>query len=315
MDQLEKINEIANFFWVGTLTKFEIVCITSFIKAGFKVKLWSYNNLSIPGVESCDASLILPYEDVSLYKQRHHHGDQETSTAFSDAFRWNLINKFGGWWFDADCFCLKSSEDFYNLRKDKPIVVGLESLVHPFVGSAAFYIDQSLSKYLIQKLKELSLKYDYTFPIWGMIGPRLITQFIHDNKLYDGVLDQSHFFSIGFEDYHLFLKDGHKKQAKSLIKDSYLTHIWHSAISSNDVQPDSLFNELIYDNYVNNSSKNHNINKHLSFYDRFINISKLYHNILGRSPDLEGLHNYIESDISFDDIKNIMINSKEYKNK
>jgi hypothetical protein len=315
MDQSEKTEEVANFFWIGNLSKTEIVCITSFLKAEFKVKLWSYNNLSIPGVESCDASLVLPFEDVTLYKQTHHNGSNETSTAFSDAFRFNLLYKFGGWWFDTDCYCLKSSKDFYELRNNKSFVCGLESKNHPFIGSAAFYADKKHSKLFIDELEKTCLEYNYFFPIWGLIGPRLITKVVHDNKLYDTVLDQSKFYSIGFEDYELFLKEKSSSLAESLISDSYLTHIWHSTSSTKNAEENSLLHKLLFDTYKIKNIKNLNLIQQKKFYSRFVNISYLYHSILNRSPDLEGLHNYISSDLSIDEIKNILLNSNEYKSK
>lgn len=315
MDQSEKIKEIANFFWIGELSQFEIACINSFVKSGFNVKLWSYNNLTLPNVKSCDAELVLPYKNISLYKQKHHNGKEESSTAFSDAFRFNLIYKFEGWWFDTDCYCLKSAEDFYKLRKNKKFVSCLESLVHPFVGSAAFYSDKKHSKFLIEELEQLCLQYNYEFPIWGMIGPRLITNFIHKHKLYDEILDQSKFFSIGFEDYKLFLETKSVDLAKSLISNSYVTHIWHSTINSNLIEKDSLLDQFLFGNYENTYEENIYNVKQSNFHNRFVEISKLYHTILNRSPDLDGLHNYISSNLSISQIEHILLNSQEYKNK
>jgi hypothetical protein len=298
---------------VGELSQFEISCITSFVKAGFNVKLWSYNNLSIPGVESCDASLVLPHEQLSLYKQKHHSGKDETSTAFSDAFRFNLIHKFGGWWFDADCFCLKTANDFYQLRKNCEFVAGLESNVHPFVGSAAFYANERCSALLVKELEKTCLEYNYSFPIWGMIGPRLITNFVHDNKLYDSILDQSHFFSIGVEECKLLTKTSASSNASSLIADSYVVHIWNSVVSTSTVEPGSLLDTLISNTYTNQETTNLNLSKQKNFYNRFIGISNLYHTILNRSPDLEGLHHYINGSHQLETIKNILLNSDEYK--
>ena len=62
--------EIANMFWHGELSKLETMCIKSFVKNGFDVKLWSYNNLKVDGAESCDARLILSEEHLTKYKQQ-----------------------------------------------------------------------------------------------------------------------------------------------------------------------------------------------------------------------------------------------------
>ena len=97
--------EYANFFWHGaSLSLQEYICISSFVKNGFKVRVYSYNNLTIPeGAELSDASEILPVTDLRKYTQAGMSGNL---AAFSDAFRYHLIDKRGGWWFDTDVICL-----------------------------------------------------------------------------------------------------------------------------------------------------------------------------------------------------------------
>ena len=43
-------------------------------------------------------------------------------SAFSDYFRYKLLTKNGGWWFDTDCYCLKNVEEFSKLSENRNIV-------------------------------------------------------------------------------------------------------------------------------------------------------------------------------------------------
>ena len=38
------------------------------------------------------------------------------SSSFANIFRLELLNKYGGWWFDADCICIKNVQDFINFN-------------------------------------------------------------------------------------------------------------------------------------------------------------------------------------------------------
>jgi hypothetical protein len=291
----EENKEIANFFWIGQLSESEIKCIESFVQKRFHAKIWSYNNLKVDGAESCDASLVLPETDITKYRQRTPDAKStETLTAFSDVFRYHVINKFGGWWFDADCYCLKSAEDFYELRKGKSLVVCLESLGYPYIGSAAFYIDNKICKLFINELEKTSINYNYNFPAWGIIGPQLITKVVHDNKLYNDVLIHNKFYSIEYEKCDLFTKFNLNKLAKSYIKESYLTHIWHSSSLKKNMEKGSLLDELFNGDYINNEMKDKNLsNTQNNFHKRFVEISKLYHDIFNRSPNNRELIRYV----------------------
>ena len=48
--------QVANFFWGGKLSSYEIANILSFKKNNFKVNVWSYQDLDLPdGINLCDA--------------------------------------------------------------------------------------------------------------------------------------------------------------------------------------------------------------------------------------------------------------------
>jgi hypothetical protein len=317
--------EIANLFWHGELTEFERVCIKSFVKQGFHTKIWSYTNIQVDGAESCDARLVLPEEHLTKYKQQHFEvkdGSKESHSslaAFSDAFRWNVLNKFGGWWFDADCYCLKSSEEFKTLRENKPFISGLQEHGSPTVACGAFYANQQISTKLVERLNSLCKIYDYNFPEWGMIGPLLISDIVQNENLQHLILSVESFYSIEASSTNYYIDPSLKNSAKSLIVDSYLTHIWHSKlnltnIDKNNPPENSLLKEFYDNTYINNSLPNTQVfSKYKVSLERYIQISKLYKDVFKRPGDINGISNYVGSQLPYSQIENIFKNSEEYK--
>jgi hypothetical protein len=317
--------EIAHLFWHGELTKLEKVCVQSLVSQGFDTKIWSYNNIQIEGAESCDARLVLPEENLTKYKQRHFKINDGTKdfyssmAAFSDAFRWNVVNKFGGWWFDTDAYCLKSSAEFTKLRENKPLVAGLQDHVCPSVNSGIFYADYNTSLKLVQQLDQLCTAYNYNFPDWGMIGPLLISDVIQSNDLQECVISTENFYSIEYNQFNNFVAPELRELSKTYITNSYVSHIWHSQLGLHNIDknnpPDGSLLKEFYDGiYTNNTIENFEvISKYKVSLARYIEVSKLYKKILDRPGDVVGIGDHVKSNLSYNQIEQVMINSEEYK--
>jgi glycosyltransferase involved in cell wall biosynthesis len=317
--------EIANLFWHGELTKLEKTCIQSFIEHGFHTKIWSYTNIQLDGAESCDARLVLPEEHLTKYKQQHFGKDgsfmnyHASMAAFADAFRWNVINKFDGWWFDADCYCLKSSDEFKKLRENKPFISGLQESHHPSVACGAFYANQNISTKLVDRLNLLCERYDYEFPRWGMIGPELIGDVVQSEDLLPYILSPEKFYSIEGHQTNYYTDPLLKNNGKALIANSYVTHIWHTILVINNVDKNnapenSLLKEFYDDSYTNDVLPDvEAISRYNISLERYIQISKLYKKILDRPGDSVGVSQYCWSGFLYSEIENIFKESEEYK--
>ena len=220
------MKEIAHFFWHGQLSKLEIGCIKSFIKHGFQVKVWSYNGLKIPGAESCDARLVLPESHITKYSQ----GESKSPSlaAFSDVFRYKLLYDYGGWWFDTDCVCLKDSSEFTELRKNKPIVAGYQTLTSIAVG--VLYLEKSISAEITTKIDAMLEQHNYHLPVWGSIGPKLVTIYINDNNLSNHISDMSAFYPIHWDDARILLDPNKLDEVLEIIDGSYIIHVWDSIL-------------------------------------------------------------------------------------
>lgn len=244
--------EIANFFFYGDLTKFEITCINSFVNNGFKVNLWSYDNVQISGVETCDANIILDKNKMFDIKQEHPNLSDEISNfaAFSDYFRFTLMGKFGGWWFDTDCYCLKNEKKYKELRLDKDLIAFYET--DNFIGSACFYINNNsnISNLLLDEFQSLYSENIDNVVKWGTYGPQFLTNFIDKYNLHECVFDSNLVYSIHWNEHDLFTNPEKKEEGFNKIKDSFLTHIWHTFIQINNVDKDNPpVNSLLFDLY------------------------------------------------------------------
>ena len=96
------MNDIIQSLWIGDkISNIEKLCINSYLKNGHSFHLYAYND--IEGVPSdCtlkDASKILPKEDVFAYNVGIGKGSY---SAFSNYFRYKLLDLKGGWWTDTD---------------------------------------------------------------------------------------------------------------------------------------------------------------------------------------------------------------------
>lgn len=244
--------EIANIFWQGELTKLERASIKSFIDHGFQVKLWSYNNLQVDVAESCDASLVIPESKMSDIAPSYIDGvllKKATSTHFSDMFRYYLINKFDGWWFDADCICLKDAEEFKELRKEG-LVAGYLEHIETEIANGVLYVNKDLSSTLLKEFEEFMAD-ENRDTSWGSSGPKYIAAFINRNGLVARVLPYTMFYNINWDEFNLFTDPQLLSDCKERIKDSYIVHIWNTEFERRNIDKNNpIENSFLYELYL-----------------------------------------------------------------
>lgn len=229
--------EIANFFWGGELSELEKNCMKSFHRNGFKVKLWSYEDIQLENIETCDANLVMP-KKLDLLQELNCKTEEESSLAsFSDYFRLKVVSIYGGWWFDADCFCLKDVSEFQLIRKDKRIVSAkIEDKNSPHhIMNGAFWLDEILSKKIIEEYEEFIHNSTKEIKSYGFFGPEFFTNFVYRNNLYDDILPSSAFYAIHWTQSVLMTHPENIDIAIDMTKDSLLTHIWTTPIPANYV--------------------------------------------------------------------------------
>jgi hypothetical protein len=93
-------------FWHGErLSAIERLSIRSFLHHGHQYRLYGYSKPEgLPeGAEFCLAGDVLPESHLFI----HSRGDEAGSVAsFADWFRYELLLRNGGWWFDCDMVCV-----------------------------------------------------------------------------------------------------------------------------------------------------------------------------------------------------------------
>jgi hypothetical protein len=314
--------EVAHFFWQGTLGKFQLMCINSFIQNGFDVNLWSYNGLEVEGATSKNAEEILSIEYIDKFTTSEESVQGKNSkwtsiSLFSDFFRLQLPQKYEGWWFDFDCFCLKNQKEFKLLREQYPFVISKES-EHSIFGTGALYLNKETSTLLIKEFEEKAKKTNNVAPKFIDYGPNLLTEFCQKYQKYDSILPTNLFYGLEWNDGPNMVIPEKTKELKSKIKDSFLIHIWTAQISSVGVDkenpPKGTVLYEFYNGFNNNEIQNQNHINQLNYYkNRYIEVSKIYWKILKRCPDLEGLSYYEVSKLSTQQIEEVFKNSDEYK--
>lgn len=265
-------SDTANFFWMGNLTIYEIANIESFINKGFKVNIWTYDiNLDFKHLQSKltiqDASIILDKNLLYRFKQ----GKQKSSmSSFSNIFRFELLKKCGGWWFDMDCICIKDVEEFKKLTIENDFIIGREKF--DYTGSSVlFFNDEDLLNNLIDATWEIINENNFTF-FWGEIGPDLISEIVLKRNLMSETLDPSFFYKISAEKFHLLFKAFPSKNSivELNLQNSYIVHTWNEMFKRYFIKKTKLApkNSFLYDHLKKSLNKNSNY----SIYSRMFNL-------------------------------------------
>lgn len=200
----------------------EYACITSFLKNGFDVNLYTYDKeLRKPeGVTLQDANQILPSSRLGQYTQG---GKSRSIAAFSDAFRYNLLKKTKGWWFDADMLCLSQQENFKNHLTNKPrsVVIGCE--IEGTVSAGVLFIDdERLNDALLAELSIAGNQFE-----WGWIGPRLVGKVVKDLNYLDCLSPPDVFYPHNYAQFTRLYDPKYLDWCHEKSNNSLATHLWN----------------------------------------------------------------------------------------
>ena len=215
---------IANFFWNSDkLSLYEYSCLRSFIKNDFNVRVFSYKKIKLPkGARLIDAKNIISKNEI---KKFIHQGKVGCLAAFSDKFRIVLQKKKLGWWFDIDIVCLKKSQSFLKLEKNRQFIIGLETSNK--INNAVLKInDLQLCDILLKKISQIGYKFK-----WGALGPRLIQSVLVQRNLFKNVLNKDYFYPINYKDFKILLLPEHLSLARKITKNSFVCHNYNQILN------------------------------------------------------------------------------------
>jgi hypothetical protein len=145
-------HNVVNFLWIGeNLNKNCLLTLKSFLDYEHDVHLWSYSKIknAPSGTVFKNANDIIPKSEIFTYKGG---GDclKGTYGGFSDIFRYELINKVGGWYSDMDVTCLKNFSDMDHLEYVLRPHSNTKCVANIFKSPK----DSEFLKYCIKKTKE-----------------------------------------------------------------------------------------------------------------------------------------------------------------
>lgn len=211
--------------WFGdSLTKIQEISLSSFIYHGHEVSIFVYNKkLVVPkGVIKLDANEIILESDVFTVK--------DTYAAFSDVFRYQMINKTGLPWADADTICVSDEWNFkdsiYAGYEGRNVVGGVLSLPQ----------DHPALKYMIKR----SSNFDKEKINWSEIGPTLVNESFKKFRLMKYVYSEETFCGIHYSEWNKLWEPEHLQEIKELEKKSHSISAYNSMATFSGIDKNNL---------------------------------------------------------------------------
>jgi hypothetical protein len=211
-------------FWHGPLNPFAYACLASFSEVGATLRLYSYDpRLDVPsGVHLEDARLVCP--DESLVRRYIVNG-KPSIAAFSDMFRYRMIQKTGCCWVDADIICLTdpsfAAEAYVFCRQADAVSTLL-------VNNAVLRLPPS-EPALADLLATAESAVDADQK-WGGLGPFLLTPVLTNHGLYDRALDPHVCYPIEPEQFWKLFLPSYRDRVAEKVRGASMLHLWNEAI-------------------------------------------------------------------------------------
>lgn len=219
--------EVGSLWVRGPLPPYVILCINSWVRAGYVVSLYSYETPA--NVRLLDTEVrVVPAANIVVGPSKSQLEDPKYSLAgFSNHFRMKMILATGQLWLDTDILSTGKILDEPGLvvgREDKNTVNGAVVGArdgHPLISHLSQLIERKGSR-------------SYLF---GDLGPALITEQVEAMGLEDLVYPRKHFYEIGaLENWKLFSVH-YREEVERRLADSFFVHLWNEAMVTVGIDP------------------------------------------------------------------------------
>jgi hypothetical protein len=235
-----------NMFWMGrTIGRMEKLSMTSFLRAGHNVRLFSYEEVEgIPkGVEMADASQLAPENKIISLR----HKESGSYALASDYFRYLVFKENLGYWSDTDVVCLEP------VTLQSTHVIGWEDEIH--ANGAFLYLDARspilddaiglfrdnfvppwvrFKKAWPYKLRNaLNIPFSPSDLPWGVFGPAALTALIKKHGLTAQVLPRDVFYPVSIKQARSLL-DPNFSLNDYLTSKSLVVHLWNERLKRLD---------------------------------------------------------------------------------
>lgn len=237
---------IAYFLWVGgPIPDMARVSVLSAAEAGFETVLFTDRDQAIkhPALRIADwREIDIPWapEEVRL-----KGFDRPCYAAFSDLFRFALLAKNDGWWFDCDTIIMRDMQAFAELLRPDNLTVAREN--NQFINGAVL---GSVGHKHAQYLYDRALDEFPTLKAWGLVGPRLISQAIFKGKVDAHVLNREYFYPVHHADISQIYLPQECERLKNQERDWYCLSLWNEVLSQSGLThltppPNSYLGDLL----------------------------------------------------------------------
>lgn len=202
-------------FWAGRdLGVLEKLCIQSFLERNYQFEVYTYNlDLEVPkGVSVRDASSIMSHS--KLFENYQQRG---TFAAFSNIFRYALLEKENTTWVDADLMLLGHElpePDYLFAYESEGRING--SLLRAPSGSL-----------FLQKLIRRSSEMDPKKIKWGDLGPSLISRTVTDFGLEAQALAQREVYPIEPKELWKLFDPESLSEVQERLSGALTLHLWN----------------------------------------------------------------------------------------
>ncbi len=238
---MARTREVGTLWIGGALSWMEELCLKSFVDAGQKITLFSYEDIpNVPkGVLRRDGREIIDTDNFLKYEKK------DSFALFADLFRLHMIRACPGMiWVDTDVYCHRP------MTYDSDYVFGFELPGKQRVNNAILGMPakSKLLKAMIdftsdpfgipeflkpKQIAEYTDACDSGNPVhvsqqpWGVWGPMMVTHFVHKLGLAGEVQPMEAFYPIPFPNRTRFLK-GNASVQRQLTDQTTALHIWAS---------------------------------------------------------------------------------------
>jgi len=216
-------SDVVRTFWHGSeLSLYEELSLTSFVRLGHAVQLYSYRPLRpIEGVEAVDAARILPESEVFSYADGPGKGSY---AAFANLFRYKLLYDLGGIWVDTDVLGIRSMSTL------PPACVAWEDQSHINCAVMRFPVGHALIKALYERALELGRGV-----AWGQTGPRLLTALALADPTQLTILPRETFYPVHWSEAQRLVSPQEADACEAAARSSYCLHWWNEVLRRNGV--------------------------------------------------------------------------------
>jgi hypothetical protein len=220
MVELFKSKGLGAFWARGRLSALDQACLSSFVRRGYVIKLFSYEEIpNLPlGVTAADAAKIVPEAMI----ERVRYNGRADLTHFSDLFRYEMIRKADLVWVDVDVLMISGL----------PVPAYGDIIVREAQGgvnNAVLYVSD---KTMMDTVSEaISAKLDKELR-WGETGPGLISEAIKKHGTPRRIYSHKYFYPVEHYDIWKVLLPSYLSECREMCATAVTLHLFNNILTT-----------------------------------------------------------------------------------